>query len=88
MRVRVHQENPHGGKREVADDASVGRSNNKGDEATDPPGIPTSPVQRQTVSASDLAQQPHTELDSDVSDDTDQELDIEEDDEFTVNRQF
>ncbi|XP_026208044.1 hematopoietically-expressed homeobox protein hhex [Anabas testudineus] len=96
---RLKQENPHGGKREVAGDTSVGRSNNKADEATESLGIP-SPEQRQTVSASDLAQsgrcarsvspeQPHTELDSDVSDDTDQELDIEEDDdEFTLNRQL
>lgn len=83
----------------MAGDTSVGRSNNKADEATESLGIP-SPEQRQTVSASDLAQsgrcarsvspqQPHTELDSDVSDDTDQELDIEEDDdEFTLNRQL
>lgn len=98
--VRVHQENPHGGKREAADDAALGRRNTKADDATEPPGTPTSPERRQTVSAADLAQsgrcarsaspqQPHTELDSDVSDDTDQELDIEEDDdEFTLNRQL
>lgn len=83
----------------MADDTSVGRSNIKGDEASEPAGIPN-PEQRQTVSASELTQsgrcarsvspqQPHTELDSDVSDDTDQELDIEDDDEeFTLNRQF
>lgn len=78
----------------MADDASVGRSNNEGDEAPEPPGIPTSPEQRHTVSGSDLAQSGRCtrsvspQLDSDVSDDTDQELDIEEDDEFTLNRQF
>lgn len=94
---RLKQENPQGGKREVEDDNSAGRGN-KGDETTEPSGI-QSPEQRHTVPVSELAQagrcvrsvspqqqqQPHTELDSDVSDDTDQELDIEDDDEFTVN---
>lgn len=81
----------------MEDDSSAGRGN-KGDETTEPSGI-QSPEQRHTVPVSELAQagrcarsvspqqqqQPHTELDSDVSDDTDQELDIEDDDEFTVN---
>uniref|UniRef100_A0A3Q0R0K1 Homeobox domain-containing protein n=1 Tax=Amphilophus citrinellus TaxID=61819 RepID=A0A3Q0R0K1_AMPCI len=34
------------------------------------------------------SQQAHTELDSDISDDTDQELDIEDDEDFTLNPQF
>lgn len=78
----------------MEDDSSAGRSH-KGDETTEPSGI-QSPEHRQTVPASELAQadrcvrsvspqQPHTELDSDVSDDTDQELDIEDDAEFTLN---
>ncbi|XP_059180757.1 hematopoietically-expressed homeobox protein hhex [Centropristis striata] len=91
---RLKQENPQGGKREVEEDSSAGRST-KGDELTEPSGI-QNPEQRQTVPASELGQagcclrsvspqQSHTELDSDVSDDTDQELDIEDDDEFTMN---
>ncbi|XP_042253575.1 hematopoietically-expressed homeobox protein hhex [Thunnus maccoyii] len=94
---RLKQENPQGGKREVEDDSSAGRSN-KGDETTDLSGI-QSPEQRHTIPVSELAQagrcarsvspqQSHTELDSDVSDDTDQELDIEDDDEFTLNPQL
>ncbi|KAF3691456.1 Hematopoietically-expressed homeobox protein hhex [Channa argus] len=86
---RLKQENPHGGKREVEDDSSVVRSN-KGEGANEPGGI-QSPEQRSTGSASELApggrcvrsespQQLGTELDSDMSDDTDQELNIEEDD--------
>ncbi|KAF1374329.1 hypothetical protein PFLUV_G00248910 [Perca fluviatilis] len=93
---RLKQENPQGGKREVEDESPAGRSN-KGDETTEPSGI-QNPEQRHTVPASDLAQagrcvrpvsphQAHAELDSDVSDDTDQELDIEEedDDDYTLN---
>ncbi|XP_078135923.1 hematopoietically-expressed homeobox protein hhex [Sander vitreus] len=93
---RLKQENPQGGKREVEDESPAGRSN-KGDETTEPSGI-QNPEQRHTVPASDVAQagrcvrpvsphQAHTELDSDVSDDTDQELDIEEDDDddYTLN---
>ncbi|XP_018522019.1 hematopoietically-expressed homeobox protein hhex [Lates calcarifer] len=88
---RLKQENPQGGKREVEDDRS-----NKEDETT---GI-QSPEQRHTVLASEPAQtgptcvssvspqRPRTELDSDVSDDSDQELDIEDDDQFTRNPQF
>lgn len=93
---RLKQENPQGGKREVEDDCSAGRSN-KGDETTEPSGL-QSLEQRHTVSASEVQagrcvrsvspQQPHTELDSDVSDDTDQELDIEDDSEFTLNPQL
>ncbi|XP_035516042.1 hematopoietically-expressed homeobox protein hhex-like [Morone saxatilis] len=91
---RLKQENPQGSKRDVEEDNSAGRSH-KGDELTEPSGI-QSPKHRHTVPASELAQtgrcvnsvspqQPHTELDSDVSDDTDQELDIEDDAEFTLN---
>ncbi|XP_038591960.1 hematopoietically-expressed homeobox protein hhex [Micropterus salmoides] len=84
---RLKQENPQGGKREVEDDRSAGRSH-KGDETTEPSGL-QSPENRQTTLASELEQAspqlPHTELDSDMSDDTDQELDIEDDTEFTLN---
>ncbi|XP_032358799.1 hematopoietically-expressed homeobox protein hhex [Etheostoma spectabile] len=91
---RLKQENPQGGKREVEDESPAGRSN-KGDETTELSGI-QNPEQRHTVPASDLAQagrcmrpvsphHAHTELDSDVSDDTDQELDIEDDDDYTLN---
>ncbi|XP_026171403.1 hematopoietically-expressed homeobox protein hhex [Mastacembelus armatus] len=92
---RLKQENPQGGKREAGDDRSVG-SSNKGDESTETAGI-HSPEQRHTGSPTGLAQaavrsvgpqQPHTALDSEVSDDTDQELDIEDDDEFTLNPHF
>uniref|UniRef100_A0A3Q3J837 Hematopoietically-expressed homeobox protein HHEX n=2 Tax=Monopterus albus TaxID=43700 RepID=A0A3Q3J837_MONAL len=79
---RLKQENPQGGRREVGDDTSVRRSN-KADESPEAAGI-RSPEQRQVISAGE--QQLHTELDSDVSDDTDQELDIEDDDDgFTMN---
>ncbi|XP_044034285.1 hematopoietically-expressed homeobox protein hhex [Siniperca chuatsi] len=91
---RLKQEHPQGGKREVEDDSSAGRSQ-KGDETTESSGI-QSPEHRQTILASELEQpdrcvrsvsphQPHTEPDSDVSDDTDQELDIEDDAEFPLN---
>ncbi|KAG7226563.1 hypothetical protein INR49_003720 [Caranx melampygus] len=88
---RLKQENPQGGKREVDDDGSAGKSN-KRDETTEPTGAHESPEQRLTVLAGEPAQggrgvssvspqRPHTELDSDsVSDDSDQELDIEDDD--------
>lgn len=87
--VRFHQENP---KREVEDNSSRGK---KGDEMIEAAGIQNQ-EQRQPGSAPELAQaghcvssqQPHTELDSDVSDDTDQELDIEDDEDFTLNPQF
>ncbi|XP_040885524.1 hematopoietically-expressed homeobox protein hhex [Toxotes jaculatrix] len=87
---RLKQENPQGGKREAEDDGSAGRSNGKGDEASESTGI-QSPEHRQTVRVRSASpQQLHTELDSDVSDDTDRELDIEDDDddEFTRNTQF
>lgn len=95
---RLKQENPQGGKREVEEDGSAGRSN-KRDEATEPTGAHESPEQRLTVLASEPAaqggrggssvspQRPHTELDSDsVSDDSDQELDIEDDDDDQFTR--
>lgn len=81
----------------MEDDGSAVRGN-KGDESTDASGI-QSPEQRHTVPASELSQaghcvrsvspqESHTELDSEVSDDTDQELDIEDDDDFTLNPQL
>nr|XP_004570425.2 hematopoietically-expressed homeobox protein HHEX [Maylandia zebra] len=86
---RLKQENP---KREVEDNSSRGK---KGDEMIEAAGIQNQ-EQRQPGSAPELAQaghcvsrqQAHTELDSDVSDDTDQELDIEDDEDFTLNPQF
>uniref|UniRef100_A0A3Q3GY43 Hematopoietically-expressed homeobox protein HHEX n=1 Tax=Labrus bergylta TaxID=56723 RepID=A0A3Q3GY43_9LABR len=78
---RLKQENPQGGKREVEEDSSAERSN-KAEETTDPSGI-QSPAHRHTeLSQTGRCTQSPTELDSDVSD-TDQELDIE-DDEFTL----
>ncbi|XP_030611335.1 hematopoietically-expressed homeobox protein hhex [Archocentrus centrarchus] len=89
---RLKQDNP---KREMEDNSSRGK---KGDEMMEAAGM-QSPEQRQTGSAPELAQaghgvravssqQAHTELDSDISDDTDQELDIEDDEDFTLNPQF
>lgn len=89
---RLKQENPQGGKREAEGDSPAGRSN-KPEENTDSSGI-QSPSHRLTVPASELSKSgrcvrsespDHTELDSDVSEDTDQELDIEDDTEFTMN---
>uniref|UniRef100_UPI0037E88136 hematopoietically-expressed homeobox protein hhex n=1 Tax=Semicossyphus pulcher TaxID=241346 RepID=UPI0037E88136 len=91
---RLKQENPQGGKREVEEDSSAGRSS-KAEETTEPSGV-QNPAHRHSVPASERSQadrcvrsvspkEPHTELDSDVSDDTDQELDIEDDAEFTLN---
>ncbi|KAI4801140.1 hypothetical protein KUCAC02_000066, partial [Chaenocephalus aceratus] len=75
------RENPQGVKREVEDEGSAGRS--KGDETSDSCGI-QSPEQRLTAPASELQAARCGQLDSDVSEDTDQELDIE-DDGFTLN---
>ncbi|XP_069374190.1 hematopoietically-expressed homeobox protein hhex [Paralichthys olivaceus] len=85
---RLKQENPQGGKRELENDNPAGRSN-KSDEMTDST-VMQSPEQKQTVYVRSLSPQHlHTALDSNVtSDDTDQELDIEDDDEFTRNPQF
>ncbi|AWP17176.1 Homeobox protein PRH [Scophthalmus maximus] len=91
---RLKQENPQGGKRELEEDSPVGRGNT----AAEPSGT-QSPGRRQTPAASEHAQadrcarsvsprHAHTELDSDVSDDTDQELDIEDDDECARQPQF
>lgn len=92
--VCVCQENPQGGKREVEDDCVVGRSS-KGDKTSEEVGVQNQD-QRQTGLASQVEeggpcghpltlQQTHTDLDSDVSEDSDQELDIEEYNEFTLN---
>ncbi|KAM9336881.1 hematopoietically-expressed homeobox protein hhex [Symphorus nematophorus] len=89
---RLKQENPQGGKRELEEDTSVGRST-KGDDLTESAGM-QSPEHRHTGPASELQtgrcvrsvspHQSHTELDSDVSDDSDQDLDIEDESEFTL----
>lgn len=80
---RLQQENPQGAKE---GEGSAGR-NNKGDPMTEPAAAGME--QRQTSEQGLLghSRQPHAELDSDVSDDTDQELDIE-DDVFTGTAQF
>ncbi len=76
----------------MEDDTSAGRSN-KGDDMTEPPVIqsldhrhtPASePAQTGRCARSVSPQQARTERDSDVSDDTDQDLDIEDDGEFTL----
>ncbi|PWA14138.1 hypothetical protein CCH79_00016713 [Gambusia affinis] len=82
---RLKQENPQGGKREVEDDSALGR-NCKSDKLTEQVGI-QSMEHRQTGPTPLLTSGGHrvhsgsvqspTELDSDVSDDSDQELDIE-----------
>ncbi|XP_024913082.1 hematopoietically-expressed homeobox protein hhex [Cynoglossus semilaevis] len=95
---RLKQENPPGGKRELEDDTSAGRSN----KSTEGPvlhspehrqsGAPSEQTQagRCAVSVSSSPQQQlHAEMDSDVSEDSDLELDIEEDDEgLSRSRQF
>lgn len=92
---RLKQENPQAGKRELEEDgaAAGSSSSSKADGMSEAAGI-QSPEHRLSSPASEAAQcgrppssqQPYTELESEVSDDTDQELDIE--DEFTVNPQF
>uniref|UniRef100_G3PRQ0 Hematopoietically-expressed homeobox protein HHEX n=1 Tax=Gasterosteus aculeatus TaxID=69293 RepID=G3PRQ0_GASAC len=93
---RLKQENLPGGKRETDEDGAASGRSNTGDHTTEPSG-PRSPQQRQTPPASEPAQagrcmarsgspqqQSRAERDSDVSDDTDQELDIEDDEAFTL----
>ncbi|CAJ1080445.1 hematopoietically-expressed homeobox protein hhex [Xyrichtys novacula] len=89
---RLKQENPQGGKREVEGDSSAGRTN-KAEETTESPEI-QSPAHRHSAATSELSQSgrcgrsvspKHSELDSEVSEDTDQELDIEDDSEFPLN---
>lgn len=93
---RLKQENPQAGKRELEEDGAASSSSTKADGMSEAAGI-QSPEHRLTSPASEAAQaaqcgrppssqQPYTELESEVSDDTDEELDIE--DEFTVNPQF
>ncbi|XP_029383729.1 hematopoietically-expressed homeobox protein hhex [Echeneis naucrates] len=92
---RLKQENPQGGKREPEEDGSAGRSH-KGDETTKPTGFQNLEQGQAVLSRQPLqaghgvsSQQPHTELDSDsVSDDSEQELDIEDDNELSENHQF
>ncbi|XP_037547481.1 hematopoietically-expressed homeobox protein Hhex [Nematolebias whitei] len=88
---RLKQENPHGVKQEVEDDCAVGRSS-KGDNTSERVEVQNL-EQRQTGPASQVeqsghtltVQQTHTDPDSDMLDDSDQELDIEEYNEFTLN---
>ncbi|XP_022056173.1 hematopoietically-expressed homeobox protein hhex isoform X1 [Acanthochromis polyacanthus] len=80
---RLKQENPQAGKRELEEDGAAGSSSSKADGMSEAAGI-QSPEHRLSSPASEAAQ--CAEPESEVSDDTDQELDIE--DEFTVNPQF
>lgn len=84
-----HQENPQGGGK---------REENKGEDPTEPSGA-SDPDQRRTAAASELAHSrsqhsgsplSNRDMDSDISDDIDQELDIEEDDDvqFRLNSQI
>ncbi|KAM8836555.1 hematopoietically-expressed homeobox protein hhex [Spinachia spinachia] len=84
---RLKQENVPAGKRETDEDGSAAGRSNAGD-TTESSG-PRSPQQRHTPPACEAAQAgrcgTRTERDSDVSDETDQELDIEDDDDSTLN---
>uniref|UniRef100_A0A3B3C5A9 Hematopoietically expressed homeobox n=1 Tax=Oryzias melastigma TaxID=30732 RepID=A0A3B3C5A9_ORYME len=74
-----YQENPQGGKRELED--CVSGKSLKADQAMEPVGV-QSLEQRQQAGLVCQAggQQPHTDPDSELSEDSDQELDIEDDD--------
>uniref|UniRef100_A0A3B3C741 Hematopoietically-expressed homeobox protein HHEX n=1 Tax=Oryzias melastigma TaxID=30732 RepID=A0A3B3C741_ORYME len=76
---RLKQENPQGGKRELED--CVSGKSLKADQAMEPVGV-QSLEQRQQAGLVCQAggQQPHTDPDSELSEDSDQELDIEDDD--------
>lgn len=82
---RLKQENLQGGKKDALEGDGTGR-NNKRDDITEPPG---EPEERKAVEMAQLGhcmyspEQSHTELDLNTSDDTDQELDIEKDDDYT-----
>ncbi|XP_030630260.1 hematopoietically-expressed homeobox protein hhex [Chanos chanos] len=82
---RLKQENPQGSKREMEDDSSERICDQRQD-------LESSPNHRRTDVTHKHAQpspQSHGEMDSDISDDSDQELDIEEDDiEFSINPQI
>ncbi|XP_062270051.1 hematopoietically-expressed homeobox protein hhex [Platichthys flesus] len=80
---RLKQENLQGGKRELENDSPAGRSN-KGDEMIEST-VMQSPEQKQTVYVRSVSPQHlHTAMDSNVtSDDTDQELDMVDDEEYT-----
>ncbi|KAM4524072.1 hematopoietically-expressed homeobox protein hhex [Odontesthes bonariensis] len=88
---RLKQENPQGSKGDVEADCAAGR-NNKGDKMTEQGGVqkleqgpPSHVTQVGHCVHPRSFQQSHTDLDSDVSDDTDQELDIEDKHEGTLN---
>lgn len=87
---RLKQENPTGSKRDLEDDGSPPKAHSKGDDSPDRTGL-RSPEQILSSACARPASpqhQSHTELDSNGSD-SDQELDIEEDDdEYTLKAQF
>lgn len=85
---RLKQENPQGGKREVEEDSSVGRSA-RAEDSSERSDI-QSPTHRRLSSSSELTErgrcQPSsTEPDSELSEDTDQELDIEDESEINLH---
>lgn len=85
---RLKQENPQGSKRDLDDDGSPGKAHSKGDASPDRTGRSPEQILSAACTRSASPQhQSHTELDSDGSD-SDQELDIEDDDEFTLKAQF
>lgn len=85
---RLKQENPQGGKREVEEDSSVARSV-RAEDSSERSEI-QSPTHRRSSSSSELTErgrcQPSsTEPDSELSEDTDQELDIEDESEINLH---
>ncbi|KAF7198695.1 hematopoietically-expressed homeobox protein hhex [Nothobranchius furzeri] len=78
---RLKQENPQGSKRNAEEDCTL-RSSGRGDQSPEQVGLQNR-EQRQTGENPQAACQAYTDQDSDVSHDTDQKLDIE--DEFTLN---
>lgn len=81
---RLKQENPQGGQQE-AEDSGLPANSNTGEVDADPAGL--SGLDGPATPGSGPLSNPPTstqQLGSDSSDDTDQELDIEDDDEFTL----
>uniref|UniRef100_A0A3P9L4T8 Hematopoietically-expressed homeobox protein HHEX n=1 Tax=Oryzias latipes TaxID=8090 RepID=A0A3P9L4T8_ORYLA len=85
---RLKQENPQGGKRELED--CVSGKSLKGDQVAEQVGVQSLEQRQQAglvcqaVQAGLVGQQPHTDPDSELSEDSDQELDIEDDDDDSL----
>ncbi|RVE60062.1 hypothetical protein OJAV_G00194590 [Oryzias javanicus] len=76
---RLKQENPQGGKRELED--CVSGKSLKADQAAEPAGVQSLEQRQQAgLVCQAVGQQSHTDPDSELSEDSDQELDIEDDD--------